>query len=93
MVPGGGRDASLHRAGEPVQNAFAESFNSRLRDECLNENWFTSLAEAREVIEEWRVDYNTRRPHGSLGRIPPAEYLRHYNHAGNSPNQLVQSEG
>jgi putative transposase len=79
--------------GKPIQNAFAESFNGRLRDECLNEDWFISLAEARETIEDWRVDYNTRRPHGSLGRIPPSEYLRRYNQAENSPDQLVQSEG
>ena len=79
--------------GKPAQNAFAESFNGRLRDECLNENWFTSLAEAREVIEDWRVDYNTRRPHRSLGRIPPAEYLRRFNNGQNSQTQTVQSEG
>jgi len=53
--------------GKPVQNAFVESFNSRLRDECLNEHVFLSLAEARTTIEAWRDDYNHRRPHSSPG--------------------------
>ena len=52
--------------GKPTQNAFAESFNGRLRDECLNQHWFLSLADARRIIEAWRVDYNTVRPHSSL---------------------------
>lgn len=60
--------------GKPTQNAFAESFNGRLRDECLNEHWFESLADARAKIEAWRIDYNTVRPHSSLGNIPPATY-------------------
>ena len=60
--------------GKPTQNAFAESFNGRLRDECLNEHWFESLADARSKIEAWRIDYNTVRPHSSLGNIPPAIY-------------------
>jgi len=55
--------------GKPVQNAFIESFNSKLRDECLNEHMFVSLAEARQTIEAWRYDYNHRRPHGSLGAL------------------------
>lgn len=61
--------------GKPTQNAFIESFNGRLRDECLNENLFTTLAEARQLIETWRIDYNTRRPHSSLGGLTPAEYV------------------
>jgi putative transposase len=60
--------------GKPVQNAFIESFNSRLRDECLNEHVFLTLAEARETIEAWRHDYNHMRPHGSLGALTPAEF-------------------
>jgi len=60
--------------GKPVQNAFIESFNGKFRDECLNQNWFLSLAEARLVIEAWRVDYNTARPHSSLGYRTPAEF-------------------
>jgi Integrase core domain len=57
-----------------VQNAFIESFNSRLRDECLNEHVFLSLKEARATIEAWRYDYNHLRPHGSLGALTPNEF-------------------
>jgi putative transposase len=60
--------------GKPVQNAFIESFNSRLRDECLNEHLFLTLAEARQTIEAWRHDYNHLRPHGSLGALTPTEF-------------------
>jgi len=64
--------------GKPVQNAFIESFNGRLRDECLNGHVFTSLEDAREKIEIWRVDYNRHRPHGSLGRMTPEEFARQH---------------
>jgi putative transposase len=57
--------------GKPTQNAFIESFNGKFRNECLNEHWFTSLNEARLLIERWRQEYNQIRPHSSLGRIPP----------------------
>jgi hypothetical protein len=60
--------------GKPVQNAFIESFNGKFRDECLNQNWFGSRDEARRIIEAWRVDYNTVRPHSSLGYRTPAEF-------------------
>jgi putative transposase len=60
--------------GKPVQNAFIESFNSKLRDECLNEYVFSSLGEAREIIERWRHDYNELRPHSSLGALTPREF-------------------
>ncbi len=60
--------------GKPVQNAFIESFNGRLRDECLNEHAFASLSEARRIVEAWRIDYNTVRPHSSLGGIPPSMF-------------------
>ena len=62
--------------GKPAQNAFVESFNSRLRDECLNEHVFLSLAEARATIETWRNDYNDCRPHSSLGALTPNEFAR-----------------
>jgi putative transposase len=62
--------------GKPVQNAYIESFNGRLRDECLNANWFTSLSDARRKIETWRKDYNEQRPHSSLNYLPPAEFAR-----------------
>jgi len=60
--------------GKPMQNGFIESFNGTLRDECLNENWFKDVAEAREITENWRIDYNNNRPHGSIGAIPPEQY-------------------
>jgi putative transposase len=60
--------------GNPVQNAFIESFNSRLRDECLNEHVFLTLAEARATIEAWRHDYNHLRPPSSLGALTPTEF-------------------
>src|SRR5437868_9028015 len=52
---------------KPTQNGFIESFNGRLRDECLNEHLFSNLGNAREIIEAWKIDYTTRRPHTSLG--------------------------
>lgn len=62
------------RPGKPMENAFIESFNGRFRDECLNDNWFMSLAEAREIIEAWRIDYNQNRPHSSLNGLTPEEF-------------------
>lgn len=64
------------RPGKPVENAFIESFNGRLRDECLNVHQFTSIADAQAKIEAWRLDYNQRRPHSSLGHLTPNEYAR-----------------
>jgi putative transposase len=60
--------------GKPVQNAFAESFIGRLRDELLNETLLRSLPHARAVLEEWRADYNTERPHSRLGWMSPSTY-------------------
>jgi putative transposase len=70
------RGVKLHfiRPGKPVDNAYMESFNGRFRDECLNQNWFMSLGHARQVIEEWRVDYNMVRPHSSLDDMTPIEF-------------------
>lgn len=67
---------SLHfiKPGRPTQNAFVESFNGRLRDECLNQHWFGNLDEARRIIESWRLDYNTRRPHSALGYMTPKAF-------------------
>jgi putative transposase len=64
------------RPGKPVENAFIESFNGRLRDECLNVHQFTSIEDARTKIEAWRIDYNQRRPHSSLGHLTPNEYAQ-----------------
>ena len=70
------RDVKLQfiQPGKPVQNGYIESFNGRLRDECLNEHWFLSVADARQLVEEWRKDYNENRPHSSLGYLTPAEF-------------------
>ena len=64
------------RPGKPVKNAYIESFNGRLRDECLNVHQFTSLADAKAKIEAWRVDYNQCRPHSSLGHLTPNEFAK-----------------
>lgn len=60
--------------GKPQQNGFVESFNGRFRDECLNEHLFSSLAAARQIIEAWRIDYNTERPHTSLNGLTPVAF-------------------
>ncbi len=64
--------------GKPTQNGQIESFNGRFRQECLNQEWFTSLKEARETIEEWRIRYNTKRPHSSLGYLPPEVWAKQH---------------
>lgn len=61
--------------GKPVQNCFIESFNGKFRDECLNDNLFTDLLDARKKIEAWRIDYNTVRPHSSLNDLTPEEFI------------------
>jgi len=60
--------------GKPTQNAFIESFNGKLRDECLNETLFSSLADARETLEAWQVDYDAHRPHSALSNMIPMEF-------------------
>jgi putative transposase len=67
----------LIEPGKPNQNAYIESFNGRLRDECLNENWFISLTHARRVIGAWQRHYNQERPKKGLGGKTPAEYAEH----------------
>ena len=64
----------LIEPGSPTQNAYIESFNGTFRDECLDENWFESLEQARQAIATWRTDYNEIRPHSSCGRVPPATF-------------------
>ena len=68
-----GVDLKLIQAGKPTQNAFIESFNVKLRDECLNEHWFHSLDHARAILRHWRQDYNEHRPHSMLEYITPVE--------------------
>lgn len=64
------------RPGRPVENAFIESFNGRLREECLNQHWFLDLEDARRTIEAWRIGYNTNRPHSGLEGMTPVEFAR-----------------
>ena len=71
------------RPGKPVENGLCESFNGRLRDECLNVTEFTSLDHARAVLTAWQDDYNHHRPHGSLGQLTPSEFARQ----GQQPEQ------
>ena len=72
-----GIDLRLIEPGKPNQNAYIESFNGRLRDECLNEHWFTSLLHARTIIETWRREYNEERPKKALGGMTPSAYAKH----------------
>jgi putative transposase len=80
------------RPGKPVENAYVESFNGRLRDECLNENWFATLDDARFTIERWRQEYNAGRPHSSLGDRTPEEFTRALAMASSTPNPENWSE-
>ena len=61
------------KPGSPWQNGFAESFNGKLRDECLNREWFKDIVEARQIIERWRTFYNNQRPHSAIGYRPPSQ--------------------
>jgi putative transposase len=70
-----GVELDFSRPGKPTDNAMIESFNARLRAECLNESWFLSLNDARDKIEGWRRHYNTERPHGALGDLSPKEFM------------------
>jgi putative transposase len=64
----------LTQAGKPPQNAYIDSFNGKLRDECLIEHWFRDLHDARTIISAWRRDYNEQRPHSALGYLAPASF-------------------
>jgi putative transposase len=66
------------RPGKPIDNGHIESFNGKMRDECLNQNVFLSLADARDSLERWRTDYNQSRPHSSLDWMSPEEYYEHH---------------
>ena len=67
-----GVQLSFIQPGKPMQNGHVESFNGKFRDECLSQHWFLDLDDARTIIEVWRQDYNTVRPHSALGNLPPA---------------------
>lgn len=71
-----GVELDFSRPGKPTDNAFIEAFNSRFRQECLNTAWFLSLNDAKYKIEDWRMEYNTSRPHSAIGNIPPAEFAK-----------------
>ena len=84
------------RPGKPMDNGHIESFNGKVRDECLNQNVFLSLANARDILEGWRNDYNRCRPHSSLDWMSPEEYYEHhqpYNTTGNSNLNLLYQTG
>jgi putative transposase len=75
----------LIEPGRPMQNGYIESFNGKFRDECLNEQWFETLQQARAAIATWRQDYNEVRPHSSCGRMPPARFAElHRQRAGDA---------
>lgn len=68
-------ELEFSRPGKPTDNAFIESFNGSLRDECLSVNWFLSLQDAQEKLNAWKLDYNDYRPHSSLGNLTPNEFI------------------
>ncbi len=78
--------------GKPMENAYIESFNGKFRDECLNDNWFSSLWHAKEIIESWRIDYNINRPHRSLAFLSPDEYKQKWTASqGLAPVNVAQA--
>ena len=84
------RGVRLHHIapGKPTQNAYIESFNGKLRDECLNENDFSSLLQARQIIEYWRQDYNENRPHAALNNRTPQEFVAELIKSTKPPSHL-----
>ena len=72
----GGIQLDFIRPGRPIENCYIESFNGKLRDECLSQYWFLSLSEAQQQLNAFRRDYNETRPHSSLGNLPPAVYVQ-----------------
>ncbi len=77
------------RPGKPTDNAYIESFNGRLRQECLNQNWFTSLDDAKQIIETWRQDYNQLRPHSSLRHQTPSDFVAHWHQIRTAPKAEI----
>lgn len=67
---------SFIKPGKPVENANIKSFNGKFRDECLNKHWFMSLRQAKSLIEDWRVEYNTERPYSALGYLTPEQFAQ-----------------
>lgn len=85
--------------GKPTENPFIESFNGKFRDECLSMHWFLNIRHAKEVIEQWRIEYNTERPHSSLDYMTPSEFVSQLNNKivgvslENTNLQLVHTMG
>jgi len=71
-----GVELDFSRPGKPTDNALIEAFNGRLREECLNQNWFLSLEDAKQKVKAWRQEYNRTRPHGALGNLAPGEFAK-----------------
>ena len=83
----------LIQLGRPMQNGYIESFNGKFRDECLNEQWFETLRQARTAIAAWRQDYNEVRPHSSCHRMPPASFAeQHRQRAGDAARSSITTE-
>ncbi len=74
-------ELDFSRPGKPTDNAYIEAFNARLRAECLNASWFLSMDDARQKIEDWRIDYNNHRPYTSLGNLTPKAFAKQANQA------------
>lgn len=81
----------LNDAGCPTQNAYIGGFNGKSRDECLNEQWFETLAQARQEVARWRHDYNEVRPHSSLVRNPPASFAALHRRRSSSVSTTLDS--
>jgi putative transposase len=80
------------RPGKPADNGYIESFNARLRDECLNVNLFWSIQDATEKLEAWRRDYNEKRPHSSLGGLAPTQFCKFQPTAGPTEGPTSKNE-
>ena len=76
------------RPGKPIENASIESFNARLRQECLNQHWFASLEDAKIKVEAWRIDYNRHRPHTALGNQTPEEFESEWQLSGTAQERI-----
>jgi putative transposase len=86
-----GVQLDFSRPGKPVENAFIEAFNGRFRDECLNVYQFVSIEDAQAMIEAWRIDYNQRRPHSSLGHLTPNEFVTQRQAVPTATNVAISS--
>lgn len=87
-----GVQLKLIQPGKPTQNAYIESFNGKFRDECLNEHWFRDLGHAREEIANWRMDYNSERPHSSLNYMTPAEFAAQHRNIGEAAEIQIKQD-